>query len=353
MQSLPIQTRHGTATVLMPDDPGKDAKYRLGKFADWLVADKERSWREPNLAGYRDELLGQGYAPNTVRAHLSTIRARYRRLLIDNDTRRMLYRQATHYTEAAEIQNSPADVKSMVDEVVTQLENAIDPLHSRVKVTKHQDEADSDHLRLTPAQATQLLAAPGLDSLQGLRDTAIIALMLATGIREAELVGLDVEDLRQTMGGELSLRVRHGKGDKSRLIPYGDLDWALVVVDEWLRAADIESGPVFRGFYRGGESVRPTRISKRAIGLILDGYPVAIEGRQRQVKPHDLRRTYARLQYEAGMDLLAIKNNLGHASIDTTLGYIGTLDAEARRARAVITFDLSGLHRQSRTSAQS
>jgi site-specific recombinase XerD len=342
-----LQTRQNPAAVLMPDDPGKDAKYRLGKFADWLT-ERGRSWQTPDLGGYRDAMLSEGYAPSTVKAHLSTIRGRYRRLLIDNQVRDALFEHARRYTEAAELENSPANVKSLADEVEKRIENAIDPVHSKVKVKERQDTPDSDHLRLTPAQATQLLAQPGIDTLQGLRDTAIIALMLTTGIREAELVALDVVDLRQTMGGELALHVREGKGCKERLVPYGDLDWALVIVDAWLQAAKIEDGPVFRGFYRGGESVRPTRISKRAIGLILDRYPISMEGQQRQVKPHDLRRSYARLQYEAGMDLVAIKDNLGHAAIDTTLGYIGTLDAEARRARAVIQFDLSGLYRQER-----
>jgi site-specific recombinase XerD len=337
-----LQTRQDAATVLLPPDPGKDAKYRLGKFASWLQQ-RGQSWHRPDLTAYRDQLL-EHYAPSTVSAHLSTIRARYRRLLSDNDTRQSFYRQATAYLERTG-QDTPADRKSLVDELTTRLENAIDPDNSKVKVKTRQDRPDSDHLRLTPPQATQLLSQPGLDTLQGLRDTAIIALMLCTGIREAELVSLDVRDLRQTIGGELALHVREGKGCKERLVPYGDLDWVLVLVDAWLQAAEIESGPVFRGFYRGG-SVRPTRISKRAVGLVLKRYPISLSGHSVTVTPHDLRRSYARLQYEAGMDLLAIKDNLGHAALDTTLGYIGELDADARRAKAVITFDLSGLYRQ-------
>jgi site-specific recombinase XerD len=346
MQQI-VQTYQNPATVLLPQDPGKDAKYRLGRFADWLQ-EQGQSWQTPDLQSYRDALLSQDYAPSTVSAHLSTIRARYKRLLSDNGTRQTLYRHATRYLEAVGQETTPASVKSLVDELTTRLENAIDPDNSRVTVKTRQDRPDCDHLRLTPAQATQLLTQPGLDTLQGLRDTAIIALMLCTGIREAELVSLDARDLRQTIGGELALHVRNGKGCKERLVPYGDLDWVLVVVDAWLQRAGIDSGPVFRGFYRGAETVRPSRISKRAIGLILDRYPIAVNGHQAHVTPHDLRRTYARLQYEAGMDLVAIKDNLGHAAIDTTLGYIGTLDADARRAKAVIRFDLSALYQQKR-----
>jgi site-specific recombinase XerD len=337
-----VQTHKDPATVLLPSKPGKDARYRLMKFASWLQQ-RGRSWHTPDLQSYRDALLSQDYAPSTVSAHLSTIRARYRRLLSDNDTRTAFYRHVTTYLERTGQESTPANRKSLVDELTTRLENAIEPDNSKVTVKTRQDRPDSDHLRLNPAQATQLLTQPGLDTLQALRDTAIIALMLCTGIREAELVALDVKDLRQTMGSELALHVREGKGCKERLVPYGDLDWALVLVDAWLHKAVIESGPVFRGFYRGGSTVRPSWISKRAIGFILDRYPIAVNGHIRTVTPHDLRRTYARLQYEGGMDLLAIKDNLGHAAVDTTLGYIGELDADARRARAVVIFDLSTL----------
>ena len=105
-----------------------------------------------------------------------------------------------------------------------------------------------------------------------------------------EASALDVADLRQELGGSLAIHVRHGKGDKSRLIPYGDLDWVLAIVDKWLQSAGIESGPVFRGLYKGG-GLRPERLSVRAIEYIVGAYPVAVNGDLVSVKPHDLRRT--------------------------------------------------------------
>lgn len=102
-----------------------------------------------------------------------------------------------------------------------------------------------------------LLVAPGLDDLRGLRDTAVIALLLCTGLREGELHALEVRDLRQRLGGELALHVRKGQGCKERLVSYGELDWVLVVVDAWLEAAGLAKGPDFRGFYRGNQSLRP------------------------------------------------------------------------------------------------
>jgi hypothetical protein len=53
--------------------------------------------------------------------------------------------------------------------------------------------------------------------------------------------------------------------------------------------------------------------------------------------------------YDAGVDLVAIQQNLGHADLHTTLLYIGTLDADARQPPAIFTFDLSKLNRNGRS----
>ena len=109
-----------------------------------------------------------------------------------------------------------------------------------VKLVAKQDTADSEHLRLKPYQVSALIQAPGIANLRGLRDTALMTLMVCTGIRAAEAAALQVDDLRQHLGGELSLRVREGKGAKQRLIPYGPLNWCLMYVDAWLGRAEIK-----------------------------------------------------------------------------------------------------------------
>jgi len=310
--------------ALIPVDADKHTRYRLKKFTAWLGG---RSWLAPNLGAYRDHLL-EDYAASTVSAHLSTIRARYQTILRDNGTRDLLYAVAATTTD------DTLEKKAFVDEAITRLENAADPASSAVKTVTVQDRPDSDFLRLTREQAEALMGAPGTDTLKGLRDTAVIALMLCTGIREAELCALDVGDLRQRLGGELALQVREGKGAKRRLIPYGSLSWILVLVDAWTEAAGITDGPVFRGLYKGG-TLRPGALSVRAVQYIVGSYPVAIEGELVKVKPHDLRRTYARRLYVSGLDPVAIRDNLGHSSLSTTLNYIGVLDADQRRPPSV------------------
>ncbi|MEA3309748.1 MAG: tyrosine-type recombinase/integrase [Chloroflexota bacterium] len=344
MQTQIITLNAAPAAFLIPPDADKDTRSRLGAFAAWLEA-HARPWHEPDLRAYRDAMVAQDYAPATIRAHLSTIRARYRRLLRDNDLRDAL-EHAIRAGLAAQGQSyGPADVEALVRRKLDRLANAIDPAASPVTTKTSQDRPDTAHLRLTQEQANALLAAPGLDDLRGLRDTAVIALLLCTGLRESELSALEVKDLRQHLGGELALHVREGKGCKERLVPYGELDWVLVIVDAWLDAASIDEGPVFRGFYRGNRTLRPGTLSVRAIQYLLARYPIAVRGELVQVKPHDLRRTYARRLYEAGMAPVELQQNLGHAGLKTTLGYIGTLGADQRRPPAIYAFDLSQLPR--------
>ena len=317
----------------------KDSRYRVGAYLDWLN-DNRLSWKQPDLAKYRDYLLydrPRPLAASTVQAHLNTLRGRYRAILEDNATRDYFYSLSPD--------DKPlADRKAFVDEITGRIENALTPRNAKVKTATVQDIADDKHTRLTPAQIAALIRTPGIDTLKGLRDTEILALVACTGIREDELVKLEVPDLRQMLGGELALQVRHGKGDKQRLIPYGGLSWCLSFVESWLQRAGITEGVVFRGMVKGG-AIRPDAMTTRSIIKLILGYPVFINGRPRQVKMHDLRRSYAKNLFVDGTDMETIRQNLGHSSAKTTQGYIGTLDASHRAPKAVYAppVDLIGM----------
>lgn len=321
--------------VLMPREPDKDEKSRLGFFIDWL-ARTNRRWYQPDLQSYRDYLLKERervdrrgrrvyapLAPKTALAHLATIRGRYDDLTRSNEVRDRLY-------ALTRAEDSPADRKAMVDELFVRLANDIHPATAPVRVIDRQDMADSEHLRLKPYQVSALVRSPGIASLRGWRDTALMTLMVCTGIRAAEAAGLRVDDLRQHLSDELALRVRAGKGGKQRLIPYGPLDWCLVYVEGWLKRAEIGSGHVFRGIRRGGKTVRASGMGVWTVNDMMNSYPIMIDGDLRTVKPHDLRRTYARNAYDFGMDLERIRQNLGHTSLQTTQTYIGQLDGKDR-----------------------
>lgn len=328
-------------SAVVPPEVVKDTKHRLMLYAKWLDR-TGRGWAVPDMAAYRDFLLyDHGLSPSSAKAHLATVRGRYNAIMRDNDVRDLLYSLTPDH-------DTPANRKALVDEALERIKNAIDPAAAPVKVTQRQDVPDSAHLRLTTMQANVLLAAPGIDTLMGMRDTAMIAMMLCTGVREAELCALDVEDLRQQLDGELALYIRKGKGLKARLVPYGELIWVLAITEAWMTMAGVEDGPVFRGFFKGGKHVRNTRLTVRAVNQVLERYPVEINGRFTKVNPHDLRRTYARRLYDAGVDLVAIQQNLGHADSKTTLGYIGQLGADARRPPLLYDFDLSRLQPMAR-----
>jgi len=313
--------------ILLPPNAGKNTRDRLQPFIDWLNdPDAGRHWLRPDLAAYRDYLLDSLLAPESVAAHLATIRGRYRLLLKDNSVRDALFAQLPDAMTFLE-------KKAYVDEAYTRLVNAIDPFAAPLSLTTKQDY--EPHVRLTKHQARALMAAPGTATLAGLREnTAPITLLLCTGLREEETAHLDVADLYRSYEGFPALEVRRGKGNKQRMVLYGDLEWCLDAVRQWLVQGGIDEGAIFRGFRKNG-TVKPARLNKRSVGYILAQYPIVRNGQPYTVTAHDLRYTYARLLHDAGMPIEAIAKNMGHASIQTTMIYVGDIGAHIRRPRNV------------------
>ena len=142
----------------------------------------------------------------------------------------------------------------------------------------------------------------------GVRDRAILELFYATGIRVAELAGLDVEDLDLREG---AVRVL-GKGRKERIVPVGRK--AVEALRAYLaREGERESGPVFLNG-RGG------RLTVRSVHRIVRARARAA-GLHRRVSPHTLRHTFATHLLDAGADLRLIQELLGHARLGTTQKY--------------------------------
>jgi len=331
MKSL-VNWRSNLSLIIPRHGANKDGMSRLRRFVDWMQ-EYGRYWWDIDLMAYRDFLLsvggndGNGLAPLSAQAHLSTIRARYRDLLRDNRARAEMFAYARASLRVAGQEDSAANVRAVVEEMRTAIQDAIHPDSAPVQVITDQDP---DYVRLTVEQANALLRAP-----DNRRDRAVIGLLLATGIREGELCDLEARDLRARMDdGALALRVQHGKGNKARKIPYGEMVSVLTLVDAWLQEAGIssESGRVsdFRA--------RVFDLSVRTVQRIVARYPVFENGRPLEITPHTLRRTYARRLYESGVSLAAIQQNMGHADIRTTMHYVGELDGKARQPGAVFDF---------------
>ena len=174
------------------------------------------------------------------------------------------------------------------------------------------------HLR--PGEIEALLTAPAGDEPMAQRDRAILELLYATGLRVAELVGLDWRDL------ELKERVLRtlGKGGKERMVPFGRPAQAALrawrggwtTLRERLAAARGDSSaeePLFL-------NLRGERLTDRSVRRILDRY-VDATATARGVHPHTLRHTFATHLLEGGADLRAIQELLGHSSLSTTQRY--------------------------------
>ena len=130
-----------------------------------------------------------------------------------------------------------------------------------------------------------------------------------------------------------ALRVKAGKGAKARMVPFGDMLWARQICE--LLAERTESGPVFTRMRQGRGDMRRQEaangpMTTRSVQRLLGRYPISIDGRQRAVTPHDLRRSYARNLFKAGISTEVIRQNLGHVDVKTTQAYIGVLDGSDR-----------------------
>lgn len=325
---IQLQTVDAHPIQIYAGGGSKVRRSRLNRFCEWQLT-TGNSWYLPNLVAWRDQLIDiEGLKAKTAGDYLSTVRSAYRHFLRSNDARQWLY-------DLMPSDLSPERQLALMTEFETRLKNALDPNNAPITIIEIQDESDTDHLWLTPSQVATLVLTPGVDTLKGLRDTAMIALMLCTGVRAAELLALDVDDLQVMFGSTLALRVKSGKGSKQRLIPYGAQDWGLTLTQQWLDRAGISSGAVFVGMRKGDnfyltKEGKHVRLSERSLEYTLENYPISIDGELRTVTPHDLRRTYARQLYLTGTDLTAIQQNMGHAGQDITLGYIGTLDVQQR-----------------------
>ncbi len=313
----------------LPSMVHKDEFSRIGRFLFWMN-NNHISWISVKLSEYRDHLLQQELAPSSVGTVLSTIRQSYRRALADNDVLQQLRHVARTRLMAQDEVFSLADVKALTDVLIETMENNISPLNSSVSSEINVvDRADTEHTWLTQRQVETLLGMTDERTLRGLRDLVVLSLMVGMGLRESEVCNLRKEDVRHIFGGEPALRIAVGKGRKTRLIPYGAQDWIIPLVSRWMLTTGIfekEGTFIIRGMHSTGKYVRQNKLSTRSVQRIVAGYrPDGLI-----IAPHDLRRTYARLMYMSGVDLERISQNMGHSSIETTRGYVGTLSVSDR-----------------------
>ncbi|MFC7094126.1 site-specific tyrosine recombinase XerD [Jeongeupia naejangsanensis] len=168
---------------------------------------------------------------------------------------------------------------------------------------------------LSEAQVEALLAAPEIGEAAGLRDRAMLELMYATGMRVSELVALGSDALHL---GDDYLTVLHGKGDKQRLVPIGE------VAQDWLKRYLKEA----RGLLVAGRFVPTVFVNQRGEPMTRQGawyiikqYAAGSGIDADKLSPHVLRHAFATHLLDHGADLRIVQSLLGHADIGTTQIY--------------------------------
>lgn len=171
---------------------------------------------------------------------------------------------------------------------------------------------------LSFARMTEILAKPDLKTAVGRRDLAILSLLYDSGARASELVNLRVRDLRLDEFPTVTL---NGKGQKIRHVPIMSKTAELLKmykVENALTQPYQLDNPLF-------VNRQKQQLSRAGITYILRKYSGDID-----VSPHIIRHTKAMHLLQAGVNIIYIRDILGHASIDTTNTY-ARADAEMKR----------------------
>lgn len=175
---------------------------------------------------------------------------------------------------------------------------------------------------ITAQELDRLMAGPTGESLQSLRDRAMLELFFSTGLRVSELCSLDRDlDLSRD---EFSVR---GKGEKVRVVFLSPAAKAAI------KAYDNKRGDVDEALFaqmgKNSKNVKDLRLTPRSVERIVKKYAIKA-GITRKVTPHVLRHSFATDLLENGADLRSVQALLGHQNISTTQVYTHVTDKHLR-----------------------
>ena len=177
---------------------------------------------------------------------------------------------------------------------------------------------------LTEEELKALLAQPDPSTRHGLRDLTLLSLLYDSGARVQEITDLQLKDIRLTNPAMVTLT---GKGRKARQVPL--MKETCTLLDTYIRNFDLNSEPLTAPlfFNKKGEA-----LSRYGITYILKKYvsKAELDGSARKISPHGLRHTKAMHLLRAGVNMIYIRDFLGHVDISTTEVY-ARIDAEMKR----------------------
>lgn len=177
---------------------------------------------------------------------------------------------------------------------------------------------------LTEDELKALLAQPDPSTRHGLRDLTLLSLLYDSGARVQEITDLQLKDIRLTNPAMVTLT---GKGRKARQVPL--MKETCTLLDTYIRNFDLNSEPLTTPlfFNKKGEA-----LSRYGITYILKKYvsKAELDGSARKISPHGLRHTKAMHLLRSGVNMIYIRDFLGHVDISTTEVY-ARIDAEMKR----------------------
>jgi len=274
------QAKSAVLNSLTSADAQRGYRHAIEEFVEWYCSEPRLSFSRTVVLRYRIHLESRNLAPGTINLRLGAVR-------------RLAY-------EAADCGLLSPDLTAGI---------------RRVKGLKKIGVRLGNWL--TAEQSQRLWQVPGGERLKEKRDRALLAVLLACGLRRHEAVELNF--------GHIQRREEHwaivdmkGKAGHTRTIPMPG--WVKDVVDHWIQAANITSGKLFRRVHKMGKT-GGERLTEEAVWHVVREY--ATKAGIDKLSPHDLRRTCARLCYAAGGELEQIQFLLGHVSIQTTERYLG------------------------------
>lgn len=186
---------------------------------------------------------------------------------------------------------------------------------------------------LTTRQCRQLLKVCEDGSLRGIRDRALLAVMMGCGLRRAEITGLNVTDWNEKDRTFTFV----GKGNKQRkvFLPPTMLD----PFKRWMNIRGFDEGAIFPAIYKGNgehEFFKIRNMLPSSINRIVQRR--AKQAKIPDISPHDLRRTFATRMLEAGIDLFVLQQSMGHANLATTTRYDRRGDKAKEKAAKALRF---------------
>lgn len=184
----------------------------------------------------------------------------------------------------------------------------------KVKLTKNKKERVVKFLDIN--QIEKLLLSPNIKTLVGLRDRAILETFFSTGLRVAELVNLDLEQIRAKTEEEILEVSIVGKGEHPRTVYFSER--ALRALRNYIATRKDKEKALFIRYKGPKESSK--RITPRSVENIVKKY-CKMTGIPITTTPHTLRHSYATDLLSQGVDLRVIQEFLGHRNIATTQIY--------------------------------